>query len=259
MDLDGVIYIGSSPLPGVPEFFKALADLHLRYTLLTNNSTLTTEQFVAKVRGMGVPASESEILTSASATANYLTQVAPAGAGVYVVGETGLREEVRRRGFDVESPNPGYVVVGMDRGFTYEKLHRTCNLLIGGAVFIGSNPDTTLPTENGLIPGCGTLLAAMKTCSGVEPFIVGKPGTLMLEQAMGRMGVDRSVTGMLGDRLDTDIVAGASAGVTNIMVLTGISTRDEIAISPAKPDYVYTDLVDLAAALRAAKTGAPAV
>ena len=256
IDLDGVIYIGNRALPGVPEFFRTLAELDIRYTLLTNNSTLTTAEFVAKVRGMGVPAGEGEVLTSAEATAAYLAEQAPPGTGVYVIGEKGLTEAIRARGFDLASPEPRYVVVGMDRQFTYEKLYRGCNAIIGGAGFIGSNPDTTLPTEHGLVPGCGTLLAALRACTGVEPLVIGKPGTRMLQIAMRRLGAAERVTAMVGDRLDTDLIAGRDAGVTTIMVLTGISTKEEIAASPIKPDYVYADLIELAAALRAAKARA---
>lgn len=252
IDLDGVIYRGNTALPGVPEFFRTLADLDLRYALLTNNSTLTTAQFVAKVRGMGVPATEREVLTSAEATAAYLAQMAAPGTGVYVIGETGLREAVRARGFDLDSDKPSYIVVGMDRQFTYEKLYRACNAILDGAGFIGSNPDVTLPTEQGVIPGCGTLLAALKACTGVEPTVIGKPGTRMLELAMRRMGVHAAVTAMIGDRLDTDIVAGAAAGVTTILVLTGISTREELVSFPVRPDHVYADLTELGEALRKA-------
>lgn len=248
-----MIYVGNTPLPGVPEFFATLRELGIKYTLLTNNSTLTTEQFVAKVRRMGVPAEEHEVLSSAEATATYLSQVAPRGCGVYVIGETGLLESLRRHGFDVESPRPEYVVIGMDRALTYEKLRRGCELLNTGAGFIGSNPDVTLPTETGLIPGSGAILAFLRACSGVEPLVIGKPGTRMLEIGMQRMGVSREETAMLGDRLDTDVVAGRAAGVTTIMVLTGISTMAEVENSDFKPDYVFADLVETAAALKAAR------
>ena len=253
IDLDGVIYIGNTPLPGVPEFFSTLRQLGLRYVLLTNNSTLTTAQFVAKVRSMGVPASEEEVLTSAEATAAYLAGQAPPGTGVYVIGETGLREAMRSRGFNLDSERPSFVVVGMDRQLTYEKLARGCNYIAEGAAFIGSNADVTLPTERGLIPGCGALLAALKATTGVEPMIIGKPEPRMLELAMRRLGVDPANTAMVGDRLDTDIVAGARAGVATIMVTTGISTREEAADAAVKPDFIVDDLRGLAAALIAAK------
>jgi 4-nitrophenyl phosphatase len=253
VDLDGVIYRGNTPLPGVPEFFRTLQDLDIRYTLLTNNSTLTTEQFVAKVRKMGVPADDHEVLSSAEATATYLSQVAPAGVGVYVIGETGLHESIRRHGFDVESRDPKYVVIGMDRALTYEKLRRGCTLLIGGAGFIASNPDVTLPTEDGLIPGSGAIMAFLRACSGVEPLVIGKPGTRMLEIGVQRMGIARQQTAMLGDRLDTDVVAGRAAGTPTILVLTGISNQEEVDNSDYKPDFVYADLIELAAAMRTAR------
>lgn len=251
VDLDGVIYRGSTALPGVPEFFRTLADLDLRYMLITNNSTLTTAQFVEKVRHMGVPAREEEVLTSAEATAAYLQEVAEPGTGVYVLGETGLRQAMIKYGFDVEAPNPRYVVVGMDRQLTYDKLYRACNLVVNGATLIGSNPDTTLPTENGIIPGSGALLAALVACTRAEPVIIGKPETRMLHLAMRRMAVSPAETAMLGDRLDTDIVAGANAGLTTIMVLTGISTLEEIPQAEYKPDFVFADLPELSANLRA--------
>ncbi len=237
----------------MPEFFRALEELDIRFSLLTNNSTLTTSQFVAKVRGMGVPATEAEVLTSAEATAAYLARLARPGAGVYVIGETGLREAVRARGFDLEAAEPDYVVVGMDRQLTYEKLRKACIAVAKGAGFIGSNPDVTLPTEEGLIPGCGALLAAIRACTGVEPVVIGKPETRMLDLSMQRMGVRSDVTAMVGDRLDTDIVAGQAAGVMTLLVLTGISTQEEIATCPVKPDQVFADLIALTGSLRAAK------
>jgi 4-nitrophenyl phosphatase len=237
----------------VPEFFAAVGELGLRYALLTNNSTLTPAQFVAKVRRMGVPAGENEVFTSAEATGSYLAERAPVGSGVYVIGETGLREAMIKRGFDLDASNARYVVVGMDRQLTYEKLFRACNLIIGGAEFIGSNADVTLPTEAGLLPGCGALLAALRACSGVEPLLIGKPEPRMLELAMRRLGSTPETTAMIGDRLDTDIVAGARAGVTTIMVTTGISTREEGLTSAYRPDWIFDDLYAVAAALRAAR------
>ncbi len=254
IDLDGVIYTGTTPLPGVPEFFGTLAELHVQYLLLTNNSTLTTGQFVEKVRAMGVPASEGEVLSSAAATAAYLKHEAPEGAGVYVIGESGLREEVRAKGFDIESNDPSFVVIGMDRELTYAKLKRACTLILNGAGFIGSNPDVTLPTEEGLIPGSGAILQFLIACTGVQPVVIGKPTTRMLDIGVERMGSEKRTTAMLGDRLDTDIVAGAAAGVGTILVLTGISSREEVESSPLKPDYVCADLIELAAALRRAKS-----
>ncbi len=255
IDLDGVIYIGNTPLPGVPDFFATVGELRLRYALLTNNSTLTPGQFVAKVRGMGVPAGEAEVFTSAEATAAYVAEMAPAGTGVYVIGETGLREAMLKRGFDLEAESPRFVVVGMDRQLTYDKLFRGCNLITNGAEFIGSNADVTLPTEIGLLPGCGALLAALQACSGVEPLIIGKPEPRMLELAMRRLGSTPETTAMIGDRLDTDIIAGAKAGVTTIMVTTGISTREEATSAAVPPDLVFEDLPALALALRAARSG----
>jgi 4-nitrophenyl phosphatase len=257
VDLDGVVYRGSTPLPGVAEFFDTLNSLQIRYMLITNNSTLTTPQFVEKVRRMGVPADVEQVLTSAEATGAYLAEENPPGTGVFVLGETGLREAMRLYGFDVDADAPRYVVVGMDRQLTYDKLYRACNMIVKGAGLIGSNPDTTLPTEDGIIPGCGALLAALTACTGVHPIIIGKPETRMLHLAMKRMGVSAEETAMLGDRLDTDVVAGCNAGIQTILVLTGISQREEIAAAQAKPDYVFEDLIEMAASLQMVYGAAP--
>jgi len=244
MDLDGVIYRGNKPLPGAREFLPWLEARGIKYLMLTNNSVRTPA-------GWGMPVSPDRIMTAAQATAAYLRKVAPQGARVYVIGGRGLEEAVLKESGGLFTPDdryPDFVVLGLDPAFTYEKMKRACLAIRAGARFIVSNPDLTFPAEDGLHPGAGALAAALQACTGVKPTVIGKPEQAIFNLALERLGADRQVTAMLGDRLDTDILGGLRAGLTTILVLTGISTEADLTASPYQPDYVFATLLDLMAA-----------
>lgn len=246
IDLDGVVYTGSEVIPGGPEFFRLLRRLKLPFLLITNNSSRRADQFAARLAGMGIAVEESEILTSAQATADYLAERAAPGRRAFVIGEEGLRSCLEARGFRlVEDPDADYVVVGLDRGFDYAKLTTAIRAIARGARFVGPNPDVSLPVEDGLAPGAGAFQAAIKACTGVEPLIVGKPELPMLEMGIKRLGRPPTRTAMIGDRLDTDIAGGLRAGMATILVLSGIETAETAAASPIRPDYVLRDLAEL--------------
>lgn len=242
IDMDGVLYRGDEAIPGAKEFFAFLRERPLCFILATNNSTRTAQQYVDKLARMGVEVALSEILTSSQATAMYLETLAPAGTKVYVVGEEGLETAVREKGYIISGDRAEFVVVGMDRQLTYEKLKVATLLIRGGARFIGSNPDKTLPTEEGFIPGAGSMLAALKASTGVAPTIIGKPERTIFELAMAKLGSSQEDTAIVGDRLDTDILGGCNAGLTTILVLSGAATRQDVDSAAVKPDLVFEDI-----------------
>ncbi len=245
-DMDGVLYRGNAPLPGVAGLFAALELRGIPFRLATNNSTLTPHQYVEKLAGMGIEVSAEHIVTSGTATRQYLEGTLPSGSNIFVVGEPALSAQLFSSAHlepAAEGEGPvAAVVAGLDREFTYAKLYAANAAIRGGAKFIATNADVTLPTEVGLVPGCGAIVAAIAASVGQQPDIVGKPGGLLFEIASEQMGVPVEQTVAIGDRLDTDIVAANTAGALSVMVLTGVSTREEIAAFPEKPDLVFTDL-----------------
>ena len=249
VDLDGVVYRGDRRLPGAAEFFEYVREAAMPFLLITNNSTLTPAQYVDKLAKMGIPVVEEEALGSAGATAQYLRRTAPAGARVYVIGEHGLRSAIAEAGFELAEDGVEYVVVGLDRSFDYRKLTVAVRQVAAGAAFIGTNPDTSLPMPDGIIPGAATLQAAITTATGVQPLIVGKPEPTMLLMGAERLGCAPREVAMIGDRLDTDVVGGSRAGVLTVLVLTVVSTREDVDGSPIKPDLVFDDLPAVQAAL----------
>ncbi len=247
IDMDGVLYRGENRLPGARSFLQTLQREDTPYVLLTNNSTLTVAQYVEKLRRMGIEVPADGIMTSAVATALYLAGIAEAGTPVYMIGMEGLAEALTQQGFVLTAEAPEYVVVGLDTGVTYHKLSTATRAIRAGAGFIGTNPDRTLPTERGLEPGTGALLAAIEAATDVQPRIIGKPEPGVFNTALKRLGTKPEETAMLGDRLETDIAGGAAAGLRTILVLTGAATRDDLANAHVQPDLVFDDLEQLQA------------
>jgi len=252
VDMDGVLWRGDQPLPGLERFFETVRRLGMRFVLATNNASKSGDEYIAKLRKFGVQVALDEILTSPQATAAYLAQHAPQ-ARVFVIGEPGLAAELRARGLGVVNDAPEcatHVVVGWDRNLTYDKLAEACLLIRGGATFIGTNPDVTYPGERGIVPGNGATLAALRAATDVEPIIIGKPQPEMMLQAMARMGGTPEDTAVVGDRLDTDILGGQNAGLTTILVLTGVTSPEEAHAGAVRPDYVFRDIGEVADALQ---------
>lgn len=245
-DMDGVLYRGADPLPGVADLLAALELRERSYMLATNNSMSTPEEYVKKLATMGIHVPPSAILTSAIATREYLLTQFESGASFYVIGMPALSEQLFAGGSlqsaNGSDPVPAGVVIGLDKVFTYEKLKTAHAAISGGAQFIATNTDATLPTEAGLIPGAGSIVAAIATATSTKPVVIGKPEPMMLLMALHKLGIAPADAVMIGDRLDTDILAGKRAGMLTVLVLTGVSTRDEIAYAEALPDLVFTDL-----------------
>lgn len=252
-DMDGVLYVGTNVLPGTNELLDALTLRERQVMMATNNSMATPAAYERKLAAMGMHVPAEAVITSALATRDYLLRTLPPDSGIFVIGMPALREQL----FDgtpfhpvqFGEEDPAALVIGLDINFTYDKLKQGMQALQNGALFIATNADTTLPTENGLVPGAGSIVAALAAASGRKPIVIGKPETPMLEDAMMRMGVSPSETVMIGDRLDTDILAGYRAGTNTVLVLTGVSTRDDLIMADALPDLIVSDLPSLVAAL----------
>ncbi|MFN4292618.1 MAG: HAD-IIA family hydrolase [Thermoflexales bacterium] len=263
VDMDGVLWRGNQALPGMSRFFETARAWGIRFILATNNASKSGDEYLAKLRGFGVSVTLDEVLTSPQATAAYLAQHAPE-ARVFVIGEPGLAAELRAKGLQVVNERPEqatHVVVGWDRTLTYDKLAEACLLIRRGAVFIGTNPDVTYPSERGIVPGNGATLAALRVSTGVEPLIIGKPQPEMMLQAMARMGGSPEDTAVVGDRLDTDILGGQNAGLTTMLVLTGVTSLNEARDGAIRPDYIFQDIGAVADALQqanAARSESPA-
>ncbi|HLE29022.1 MAG TPA: HAD-IIA family hydrolase [Anaerolineales bacterium] len=253
IDMDGVLWEGDRPMPGLVEFFQALRSQGRRFVLATNNASKTPEQYLEKLARIGVAVARDEILTSAQAAALYLQQQSSNGARVYAIGEDGLRQALVEAGFhlcDLYEVDAQYVVCGMDRGLSWDKLATATLNIRAGARFIGTNPDTTLPSEHGITHGNGAILAALQTATGVAPTIIGKPEPIMYQQAMLRLQADPAATAAIGDRLETDILGAVRAGIRSIFVLSGISTRDQLTSLDYRPTWVMQDIQEITQALR---------
>lgn len=248
-DMDGVLYRGSMPLPGVNELLSLLESRGVAYACCTNNATMTPAQYEAKLARMGIHMPAERVVTSSVATRRWLETQAPRGTGVYAIGMDGLRTALFDDGYFVEDEEqPAFVVVGMDFEVTYHRLRKACLLIRAGARFIGTNPDTTFPAEDGIVPGCGALLALLRAGAEVEPFVIGKPGPTMFHAAIQILGADPSRTLTIGDRLDTDIAGARAAGLASVLVLTGVTTQEALEQSTVQPDMVFAGLPELYAA-----------
>jgi len=254
IDMDGVLWSGNTPAPGLSDFFGLLRHRSIRFRLATNNPTRTPLQYVQKLASMGVQVAPDEIITSALVTAEYLAASQP-GASIYVIGQPALRQVLLDRGLNLSDGNRAdCVVVGLDPLLCYEQLSEATLLIRAGARFIGCNPDVTLPSERGLLPGNGATLAFLQASTGVAPLIIGKPERAMFDTALAAMGSARANTASLGDRLETDILGARNAGLRSILVLSGATDRATLASSPVQPDWVFDGIHDLAAAWRALPT-----
>lgn len=263
IDMDGVLWHGEQPMPGLTDFFQTLRDQQIRFILATNNARLTQEQYVIKLAQMGVEVSRNEILTSSMATALYLTEhTNPAESRVFVIGEDGAKQPLIERGFtltelyelndDKDNPNMGadIVVCGMDKNLSWDKLATATLNIRAGAQFIGTNADTTLPTERGLTHGNGAILAALQAATGVTPTIIGKPEPIIYQQALALLGVDPAQTVAIGDRLETDILGAVRTGIRSLMVLSGVSTEEDIKAADYRPTWVMPDIRAVTQALK---------
>ncbi len=237
VDLDGVLRRGNQTIEGAPELLDILED----YVIVTNNSTRTPHMYSKELGKIGLFIPPERIFTSAKATALFLKENR-IYTTAWVVGERGLVEEIENIGYTITEDGE-CVVVGWDRTLTFQKLETACLAIRNGAEFIGTNPDLTYPSERGIIPGCGSILAFLEACTYQNPLVIGKPNPLIMELALQKLE-DKNAY-VIGDRLDTDIQAGITAGLKTILVMTGVETEKSLESSDIQPDFVFSNLGDL--------------
>ncbi|SFN68925.1 HAD-IIA family hydrolase [Mycetocola miduiensis] len=243
-DMDGVLVHENRPLPGAAELLQQWRDQGKPYLVLTNNSIFTPRDLSARLRASGLEVPEEFIWTSALATAAFLKDQMPGGSA-FVIGEAGITTALHEAGFIMTETAPDYVVVGETRNYSFEAITKAIRLINDGARFIATNPDATGPSADGPMPATGAIAALITKATGKEPYIVGKPNPMMFRSALNKIGAHSENTGMIGDRMDTDVVAGIEAGLHTILVLTGISDEAEIKKYPFRPSEILGGVVDL--------------
>ncbi len=240
-DMDGVIYHGNKLLDGVKEFVEWLSQNNKSYLFLTNSSERSPRELSQKLERLGLSVSEDHFYTSAMATASFLHSQNPNGSA-FVIGEAGLINAIYGAGFSMNDVDPDYVVVGETSSYSYNKIEKAIRLVLKGAKLIGTNPDVTGPTEKGIAPATKALIAPIELSTEKHAYFVGKPNPLMMRHAIKHLGVSREDAAIIGDRMDTDIIAGIESEIDTVLVLSGISTRETIEDYPYRPDYVFDNV-----------------
>ncbi len=252
LDMDGVLYRGNTIIPEVPAFIDAMNRIGMPYAMATNNSTNTPLQYVERLGAMGINVAESSIVTSGVATATFLKGKYDRGTTIFVVGMSALEEALFADGyFEPAGADAQVVVSGANFELKYEHLRTACLAIRSGASYVATNADKTFPTEIGLIPGSGAIVAALSAATDIDPVVVGKPSPEMIDSCLKILGVDAARGLMIGDRLDTDILAGERAGTPTLLVLTGVSTVEDVADTGIVPDVIVETLTPLTEALSA--------
>lgn len=239
--MDGVIYHGNRIIPHVDDFVRWLEDNGKEYLFLTNSSERSPRELAQKLSRMGLHVGEEHFYTSALATASFLKSQCDHGS-VYVIGEPGLTFALYEAGFSMNDVNPDYVVFGETRSLSYEKIERAVRLVMNGAKLIGTNSDLTGPTENGIVPACRALVAPIEMTTGKSAYFVGKPNPLMMRHGLKKLGTSRSESAIIGDRMDTDIIAGIESELDTVLVLSGVTALEGISDFPYRPRYVLRDV-----------------
>ena len=242
--MDGVIYHGNKILPGVADFIKWLHDEKKEYMFLTNNSGHTPRELQQKLFRMGLEVTEEHFYTSALATATFLKDQAP-GCSVYAIGEAGLFNALYDAGITMNDVNPDYVVVGEGKAYSLDTLTKAVNLVLGGAKLIGTNTDVSGPIENGIAPACGALAAPIEIATGTKAYFCGKPNPLMMRTGLKLIGCHSAEAVMVGDRMDTDVISGLESGMSTVLVLSGVSTRDTLRTYAYRPSVVLDGVGDI--------------
>jgi 5'-nucleotidase len=243
-DMDGVLIKGKTMIPGADRFIARLQELDIPYLVLTNNPMYTPRDLSHRLETIGLNVPQEHIFTSAMATAYFLDSQRPDGTA-YVIGDSGLTEAVHSVGYVITDTNPDYVVLGETTAYNYEMLTTAIRMIDQGARFVATNPDPSGPAERGLVPACGAVAALIEKATGKAPFFVGKPNPLMMRTALNYLGVHSEETMMIGDRMDTDIVAGVESGMRTTLVLSGVTKVDEIENYPYRPGQVLQSIADL--------------
>jgi NagD protein len=244
MDMDGVLVHEDQAIPGADRFLARLRELGLPFLVLTNNSTYTRRDLAARLRASGLDVPEEAIWTSALATAHFLEEQRPGGSA-FVIGEVGLTTALHQSGYTLTDRSPDYVVLGETRTYSFERITQAIRLIVAGARFIATNPDPTGPSPDGPLPATGSVAALISRATGVDPYYVGKPNPLMMRSALNAIDAHSETTAMVGDRMDTDVVCGIEAGLETILVLSGVTTRQEGERFSYRASRVVDSVADL--------------
>lgn len=244
IDMDGVLVKGRTPLPGAVEFIDRLLSCRVKFLILTNNPLYTQRDLEHRLNSSGLKVPPENIFTSAIATARFLQSQNPNGTA-FVIGESGLTQAMHEVGYVQTDLNPDYVVLGEVNNYNFEQITKAIRLIMDGALFIATNPDSTGPLEAGIVPATGAMAALIEKASGKAPFFVGKPNPLMIRSALRYLGVHSEDTIMVGDRMDTDIVAGVMSGLETILVLSGVSTRADVERFPYRPTRILNSVAEI--------------
>ncbi len=243
-DMDGVLVHENKAVPGAAELIQRWVDTSKRFLVLTNNSIFTPRDLAARLKASGLEVPEENLWTSALATAQFLKGQMPHGRA-FVIGEAGLTTALHEAGFILTDQRPDYVVLGETRTYSFEAITQAIRLIVDGARFICTNPDATGPSREGPIPATGAVAALITKATGREPYIVGKPNPMMFRSAMNRIEAHSETTAMIGDRMDTDIIAGMEAGLHTVLVYTGITQPADVEAYPFRPDQTLNSVADL--------------
>ena len=245
IDMDGVLVQGNQIIPGADDFIKRLRKQKRKFLLLTNNPMYTPRDLAHRLQAIGIQIEENQIFSSALATAAFLHQQRPDGKA-FVLGESGLTEAIHDIGYIITDVEPDYVVLGETLAYDFQMIKKAIRLIHdSGARFIATNPDASGPSEGGLVPACGAMAALMEKASGVSPFFVGKPNALMMRTALNYLNVHSENTIMIGDRMDTDVVAGVTSGMETILVLSGSTKEQDIDKYPYLPTFIRKSVAEI--------------
>ena len=244
MDMDGVLVREQDAVPGAPEFIARLKELGIPFLLLTNNSIYTPRDLAARLMRTGLEVPEESIWTSALATAQFLYDQRPGGSA-FVIGESGLTTALHEKGYTLTERDPDYVILGETRTYSFERITQAIRLISAGSRFIATNPDNVGPTPDGPLPATGSVAALVSRATGVDPYYVGKPNPLMMRSALNAIDAHSETTAMIGDRMDTDIVAGIEAGLETILVRTGVTQVGEEDRYSYRPSRIVESVAEL--------------
>ena len=243
-DMDGVLVFGSQVIPGANEFIQRLQQVGAKFLVLTNNSLYTPRDLWVRLQRIGLDVPSNAIYTSALATAQFLAAQHPNGSA-YVIGEAGLTTALHDVGYVLTDQSPDYVVLGETTSYSFERITQAMRLVAAGARFIATNPDVSGPGEGGMVPATGAVAALISAATGVEPYYIGKPNPLIMRTALRTLDAHSEDSVMIGDRMDTDIIIGTEAGLETILVLTGVTRREDVARYPYRPIHIVDSVADI--------------
>jgi NagD protein len=244
IDMDGVLVSGRKLIPGADQFIETMKSKGIKFLILTNNSIYTQVDLAHRLQVIGIDVDADHIFTSALATAYFMKSQKETG-NAFVIGEAGLNVAVHNAGYILTPDNPDYVVLGETFDYNFRQVTKAVQLIMAGASFLATNPDPTGPSESGIVPACGAMASLIEKASGRSPFFCGKPNPFMMRSALNHLGVHSEDTIMVGDRMDTDVIAGIQSGMETILVLSGVTTQKMVEEFPYRPNRIYKSVADI--------------